>query len=341
MAQDEAQLRENIKKIAIILTLVGRQTAQEIIKHFQPLLIERIGREMARRKDISRQEAMKVLEDFFRTAAAKNKTVHGGADYVEEVMQGAMDPDRARRFLRQIQDPDQVVPFESLHDVDPEKLLALLSNEHPQTVALVVSSLPRDLAAKIIKRMDETTKNEVVLRLAQLDRNAPELETVREIEERLNEELKKEDEKPAVTKLGGVQTAADILNLLDKQVVRDMLDALEKKDETLAGEIKMKMVRFEDLTKLQDMEIQRVLKEVETNDLAVALIKSEAQITEAVFRNMSQRGAEMLKDDIEDMKNVKADAIRAARFKIAETMRKLDEEGSIMLNKESLNDQPL
>jgi len=187
--------------------------------------------------------------------------------------------------------------------------------------------------------LSETKQGEVARRLPVLDKSELDLEVAREIERRLLNRIEQEDDRGKLAKVGGVQTCADILNQMDKSAVRRILDEMQSKNAPLAEELKTKLVRFEDLVKLDPMEIQRVLKEVETQDLATACIKIGQDVEEAVFHNMSQRGAEMLKDDIDVMRNVKPEVIRAARMKIAETMRRLDEEGVITMNKGSLNDE--
>lgn len=339
MSRPEPDNKSKLKKLAILLTVIGREAAQEIIKQFQSEEIERLGIEMARCKEVNQAEAEEALAGFISDLRENNNIARGGIEYVEQVLTPVMEPERAQRIIRKIQKPRQIIPFENLHEIAPEKLIEALKEEHPQTVALVVANLPSDLSARILMQIPEDRQGEITRRVAQLDCCEPNLEIVSEIETRLSQRLKQEDEKPELSKFGGAQTCADILNFLDKPTVHNILENMENKNESLATEVKMKMVRFDDLVKLTDQEVQRILKEVETQDLATACIKSEQAVEETIFKNMSQRGAEMLKDDIEVMQNVKPDAIRAARMKIAETMRRLDDEGHIVLNKGSLEDE--
>lgn len=338
MPTSEEQTKTNLKKVAVLLTLLGRETAQDVIRHFSPQDIERIGKEMAKGREISKTEQEQVLREFLVALKERNFPLKGGVEYVEQVLAPAMDPDRAQRFLRKIHSPQQIAPFEELQEVEPENLLAALKGEHPQTIALVLASLPRELSAKVLKQLPAALQQEIVRRIALLDRQSPDLATVREIEQRLSARVKQEMEKPEMVRLGGAQATADLFNLLEKDLAHQLLETLESKHQELAAQIKVKMVRFEDLTKLTDMEVQRLLKEVETQDLALACVKLDAQLTEVIFRNMSHRGAEMLKDDIEVMQNVKPDSVRASRQKIADIMRRLDEEGTIVLNKQSLEE---
>ncbi|MEW6517311.1 MAG: flagellar motor switch protein FliG [candidate division FCPU426 bacterium] len=338
MPLNEEQTKVNLKKVAILLTLLGRDAAQEIIRHFSTQDIERIGKEMAKGKEISRAEQEQVLQDFLAALKDRNFPLKSGMEYVEQVLAPALDPDRAQRFLRKIHSPRQIAPFEELQEVEPEHLVAAVKGEHPQTVALVLASLPRDLSAKVLRQLPQALQSEIVRRIALLDRQSPDLSTVREIEQRLSARIKQEMEKPEMIRLGGAQTTADLFNLLEKDLAHQLLEGLEAKHEDLAAQIKVKMVRFDDLTKLTDMEIQRLLKEVETQDLALACVKLDPQLSDMIFRNMSHRGAEMLKDDIEVMQNVKPESVRASRQKIADVMRRLDEEGTIILNKQNLED---
>jgi len=339
MPMTEEVQKQNLRKVAVVLTLVGREVAQQILKQFNHRDIERIGREMARCGEISKEEREQILIEFLDLLKRQDFPLQVDIDYVENVLAPNLDPDRAQRLLKKIHSPQQMVPFEDLHEAEPDQILTALHGEHPQTIALVTASLPSELSARVLKRLPEKIQKEVVRRIALLDRTTPDIETVRDIEKRINERIKREAEKPELAKIGGVQTTADIFNLLDKDTVHVIMDSLEEQNEELAAQIKMKMVRFEDIAKLTDMEIQRILKEIETQDLALACIKLDKSIEERIFQNMSQRGAEMLKDDIEVMQNVKPDAIRSARMKIAEVMRRLDEEGTIVLNKQSLEEE--
>jgi len=338
MASEEQQ-KQNLHKVAVLLTLLGREAAQAILKQFSTEEIEKVGKEMARLKAIGRQEGEQVLREFVSAVSENPFTVQGGVDFVEDVVAPVMDPERAQRMIRKIQSPRQIIPFENLREASPELLVAVLKPEHPQTIALVLSNLPSESSARIMKGLSETLRTEVARRVALLDQSVPDLDTVREIEKRLNDRIRQEEQKPELSKFGGAQACADILNQLDKDLVHSIMDNLEQKNQDLASAVKQKMVRFEDLLKLTDMEVQRILKEVETQELALACVKAESAVADTIFRNMSQRGAEMLKDDIEVMQNVKPEAVRGARVKIAEAMRRLDEEGAIVLNKRSLDDE--
>lgn len=339
MPVKEDDPKVKFRKIAVLLSLVGREVAQEILKQFQARDIEMIGEEMVKVKEVSREEQDQVLIEFLNALQSKDMPTSIDMDYVEQVLTPTLDPERAQRLMKKFESPQQIIPFEELSDLEPDQIIEALSGEHPQTMALVIASLPSESSAKTIKRLPEKTQHEVARRIAVLDKTAPDIETVRDIENRLSARIKQTAEKPEMIKMGGVQTTADILNLMDKEIVNGIMEGIETANEDLAALIKMKMVRFEDLIKLDDMEIQRILKEIETQDLAVSCIRLDKNVEEKIFTNMSSRGAEMLKDDIEVMQNVKADAIKAARLKIAEVMRRLDEEGTIVLNKQSLEEE--
>lgn len=338
MALPDDVKKERLRKVAILLTLIGRETAQQIIKQFNADDIERIGREMMKCESIDRKEGEQVLREFFGELSNEHSLAHGGVDYVEDVLAPVMDPERAKRMLKKFHHPNQVTPFEDFRDVEPQVIMEVLKEEHPQTMALVISNLPSEVSAIIINKLPESLQREVASRIAVLDKNSPDINVVKEIEQRLRDRIMQEESKPELLKIGGVQTTADILNLLEKTASHGILENIENSDEELANAIKMRMVRMEDMTKLTDMEVQRILKEVETQDLAVACNRLDPAIQDMIFRNMSSRGAEMLKDDIDVMENVKPDAVKAARRKIAEIMRRLDEEGSILLNKQSMEE---
>jgi len=331
--------KNNVHKVAVLLTLLGREAAQEIMKQFEPEVLERVGKEMVKCDAISKVESEKILKEFIQELGRTDTVAQGGAKFVQDVVAPVMGAERMQRMFQEVERARQPVLFIGLREVDPEKLIAVLQNEHPQAIALVMANLPSELSAKVMMHLSETKQGEVARRLAVLDKSELDLEVAREIERRLLNRIEQEDDRGKLAKVGGVQTCADILNQMDKSAVRRILDEMQSKNAPLAEELKTKLVRFEDLVKLDPMEIQRVLKEVETQDLATACIKIGQDVEEAVFHNMSQRGAEMLKDDIDVMRNVKPEVIRAARMKIAETMRRLDEEGVITMNKGSLNDE--
>lgn len=330
--------KNNLRKAAILLTLLGPEAAQQMIKSFSPEDMDRLGKELVKCQDINRDEGEQVIREFFLELKDQKIVAHGGIDYVEKVLAPAMDPERAQRLIQKIHRPQQIVPFEFLSEVEPEKLLPLIAAEHPQTQALIIANLPREISARVLMKLPEDRRLEVAKRIAFLDQSTPDLETIQEIEARLRNHLKAEAAKTELAKSGGTQTCAEILNLIDKQTAKGILENLEQKNPEMAAEVKMKMVRFEDLVKLTDQEIQRILKEVETHDLSIACLKAEKPLEEAIFRNMSQRGAEMLKEDIEVLQNIKAESIRASRGKIAEIMRRLDEEGVISLQKGGLDE---
>jgi flagellar motor switch protein FliG len=331
--------RNNVHKVAVLLTLLGREAAQEILRQLDPGMTERVGREMMRCDEISKGEGEKVLREFVQELGKVDLVAQGGIKFVKDVVTPVMGSERVERMLKEVQGARQIVLFQGLPEVEPEKLIAVLQSEHPQAIALVLANLPSDLSAKVMGRLPETKQTEVARRLAVLDKNQLDLEMAREIETRLLDRLKAEEDRGQLAKIGGIQTCADILNQMDKGAVRRILEELEGKNPPLAEEIKVKLVRFEDIVKLDDLEVQRVLKEVETQDLATACIKTPKEVEDKIFHNMSQRGAEMLKDDIEVMRNVKPEAIRAARLKIAESLRRLDEEGVVTLNKGSLDNE--
>lgn len=332
-------IKSNAHKVAVLLTLLGREAAQEILKQLEPDMLERVGREMMKCDEITKAEGEKVLREFVLELNKIDTLAQGGVKYVTDVVTPVMGPERVERLLKEAQGARQIVLFQDLKEMEPERLIAVLQGEHPQAVALVLANLPSEASARVLARMPEVKQTEVARRLAVLDKSQLDLEMAQEIERRLLDRLRQEEDRGKLAKIGGIQITADILNQMDKTAVRRILEELQAKNGPLAEEIKVKLVRFEDLTKLDGMEIQRVLKEVETQDLATACIKVAKEVEEAVFKNMSQRGAEMLKDDIEVMRNVKPEAIRTARTKIAETMRRLDEEGVIILNKVNMDNE--
>ncbi len=331
--------KSNLHKVAVLLTVLGREVAQEIMKQFDPETMERIGKEMLRCDEISKHEGEQVLKEFLTEMQKQDTVAQGGLKFMQDVVAPMMGVDRAERLLEEMKRSKEIVLFKELREVEPEKLVAVLHSEHPQAIALVMANLASEVASKVMSNLSTAKQGETMRRLAILDKTQPDIQMAMEIEKRLMERLRQETDHGKLGKLGGVQLCADILNQMDKVAAHRILEEMEAKNVQLAEEIKQKLVRFEDIVKLEAMEVQRILKEVETQDLATALNKTTPEVEEIVFKNMSHRGAEMLKEDIEVMRNVKAETIRAARMKIAEIMRRLDEEGVIVLNKGSVTDE--
>jgi flagellar motor switch protein FliG len=331
--------KTNVYKVAVLLTMLGRETAQEIMKQFDPATVERIGKEMLKCDEISKSEGEKILKEFIQEMKKNDSMAQGGVKFMQDVMGPVMGADRTERIMAELKRSKEIVLFGQLKEVEPEKLIAVLHSEHPQAIALVLANLSSEAAGQVMMNLSTAKQGEVMRRLAILDKTQPDIDMAMEIERRILERLKQETDHGKLAKLGGIQNCADILNQMDKVAVHRILEEMEAKNVQLAEEIKQKLVRFEDIVKLEAMEVQRVLKEVETQDLATALIKVSQEVEEVVFKNMSHRGAEMLKEDIEVMHNVKAENIRAARMKIAEIMRRLDEEGAIVMNKGSITDE--
>jgi flagellar motor switch protein FliG len=332
--------KQNVHKVAILLTILGKEVAQEILKQFEPSWVERIGKEMLKLGEIPKEEGQKIVKEFLFEFKKQKQIGAPDAKVVQEVVTNVMGAEKAGRLIKEEMERHQVATlFENLKDVEPAKLITVLKGEHPQAIALVLASLPPDLSAAILSHLPEIKQTEVVRRLATLDQSQPDMDMVHDIEQRLMKNLHLDEQTGKKNSVGGIQTCADILSLVDKVASKRILEEFTAKQTALADAIKLVMVRFDDITKLDNLEVQRVLKEIETQDLVLACMKAPKDVEDTVFHNLSARGAEMLKEDMDVMRNVKPEAIRTARQKIAEVMRRLDEEGVIMLNKTTLENE--
>jgi len=252
----------------------------------------------------------------------------GGLEYAKEVLERAFGPEKAAKIIERLISSLQVKPFDFIKTADPVQIVNFLQNEHPQTVALVLSYLEPDLAAQVLGSLPEDLQVEVLKRIALLERTSPDI--VREIERNLEKKLSGFVGQ-SFSKIGGIDTAAEIMNNVDRTTERSIMEKLAADNPELAEEIRRKMFVFEDILKLDDRSVQLVLREVDTKDLAVALKGASDELKEKIFRNMSKRAAQLLKDEMEYMGPVRVKDVEEAQQKIISVIRRLEEAGEIVI----------
>jgi len=316
------------RKAAILLVILGPDKAAQVLKHLDDETVEQLTIEIANVGSVSDEERRTVLQEFQNIMRAKEMIAKGGLEYAKEVLERAFGPEKAAKIIERLISSLQVKPFDFIKTADPVQIVNFLQNEHPQTVALVLSYLEPDLAAQVLGSLPEDLQVEVLKRIALLERTSPDI--VREIERNLEKKLSGFVGQ-SFSKIGGIDTAAEIMNNVDRTTERSIMEKLAADNPELAEEIRRKMFVFEDILKLDDRSVQLVLREVDTKDLAVALKGASDELKEKIFRNMSKRAAQLLKDEMEYMGPVRVKDVEEAQQKIISVIRRLEEAGEIVI----------
>jgi flagellar motor switch protein FliG len=318
------------RKAAIVALALGPERSAEIFRHLRPEEIDELVLEIAALEAVGAEEKQHVMEEFWAVAQAQDFVSQGGISYAKEVLERALGDSQAVEIMGRLSSYIRVTPFEFLRKVEAQQIHNFLQNEHPQTIALVLAYLPADAGATVMSMLDENLQAEVAMRVAVMDRTAPEV--IREVEEVMERKLASVINQELAT-AGGVKSLVDILNYVDTTTERNIIGALGERDSELAEDVRKLMFTFEDLMLLDDKGIQQVLKDIEMKDVALALKGGAEEIKEKIFGNMSSRAAQMLKEDMEFMGPVRRRVIEEAQGKVVAVVRRLEETGKITINR--------
>jgi len=316
------------KKSAILLVMLGPEKAALVLKHLDESDVEQLTIEIANLGKITDEEKKQVLTEFQDIARAREMIAQGGIGYAKEVLQKAFGPEKAMKIIERLVSNLQVKPFDFLRQADPLQLVNFLQNEHPQTIAVILSYLEPQLAGKILSAFPEELQIEVIKRIALLERTSPDV--IRDIEKNLERKLSG-FVMQTFSQVGGVDTAAEIMNSIDRTSERKIMEKLSYDSPELAEEIRRRMFVFEDIVKLDDRSVQIVLREVETRDLALALKGASEEVKQKIFKNISKRAAQLLQDELEYMGPVRLKDVEEAQQKIINAIRRLEEAGEIVI----------
>ena len=318
------------KKAAILLVALGPEAAAEVYKNLSDSEIEQITVEIASLGSLVPDTANLVLEEFYHTALASQTINAGGIQKAREILEKAMGSSKALEIIGRLQGALQVSPFDFVKRVEPEHLLSLIQGEHPQTIALILSHLSAEQAAPIISRLPPEQQAEVALRIATMDQTAPEItrEVERVLERKIATVLSQE-----FTMVGGVEALAELLNRVDRTTEKSIMETLEAENAELADSVKKLMFVFEDIILLEDRAIQQVLKEVDQTELAMVLKGASDPVKEKVFSCMSNRAAEIVKEDMEFMGPVRIRQVEEAQQRFVAVVRRLEEAGEITISR--------
>lgn len=317
-----------VEDAAILLMSLGEEHAAEVFRHLAPKEVQRLGEAIARMKTITNDKVEDVLDKFSALASEQSLLVADTDEYVKSVLRKALGDDKANLLIDRILQGSDVSGIESLKWMDASAVAELLRNEHPQIVAAILVHLDHDQSSEVLKCLTERQRNEVLVRIATLDGIQP--SALKDLNEVMKKVLAGGD-KLRKASLGGVKTAAEIINLLGGNIETAVLDFIREADGDLAQKIMDNMFTFDDLEKLDDKGFQALLKEVQSESLVVALKGATAELREKIFKNMSTRAAETLREDLESRGPVRLSEVEAEQKEMLKIVRRLADEGQIML----------
>lgn len=327
MAKKEKELTGK-QKAAILLITLGPDLSAQVFKHLSEEEIEKLTLEISSVKKVDSQAKELVLEEFHNIALAQDYISQGGIGYAKTILEKALGPEQAQAIINRLTSTLQVRPFDFARKADPAQILNFIQNEHPQTIALILSYLDSTQAGQILSELPQEMQADVAKRIALMDSTSPEI--INEVEQILERKLSSTVTQD-YTQTGGIESVVEVLNSVDRSTERTILDALEIQDPELAEEIKKRMFVFEDIVTLDNRAIQRVIRDCENEDLMLALKVSSDEVKEIVFKNMSKRMVETFKEEMEYMGPVRLRDVEEAQSRIVAIIRRLEEAGEIVI----------
>lgn len=319
---------QGVEDAAILLMSLGEEEAAEVFKHLAPKEVQKLGETIARLKAVPRERVDGVLEKFNAVAGEQSMLVTDTDEYVKAVLRKALGEDKANLLIDRILQGSDVTGIESLKWMDPGSVAELLRNEHPQIVAAILVHLDNDQASSVLRALPERQRNEVVIRIATLDGIQP--SALKDLNEVMSKVLAGGDRLKKAS-LGGAKAAAEMINLMGSSIETAVLDYVREADNELAQKIMDNMFTFDDLEKIDDKGIQALLKEVQSESLVIALKGATPEMREKVFKNMSSRAAETLREDLESRGPVRVSEVEAEQKEMLKIVRRLADEGQIVL----------
>lgn len=318
------------QKAAVLIVALGPEISANIYKHLTEEEVEQLTLEIANLKKVSSEQQNEIVEEFHQMLVAQNYITDGGIEYAKEVLEKALGTQKAVEIINRLTSSLQVRPFDFIRKADPAQLMNFLQNENSQTIALIMTYLNADQSASLLSSLSPEKQVDIATRVATMDRTSPEV--ILEVEKVLEKQLASvvTDD---YTNVGGIQAVVDILNNVDRGTEKNIIEALEVDDPELAEEIKRRMFIFEDILILDNRAVQRTLREIDTQDLTLALKGASEEVQNKIFNNMSKRQSEMVKEDMEYMGPVRLRDVEEAQQRIVNTIRKLEDAGEIIVSR--------
>nr|WP_296437957.1 flagellar motor switch protein FliG [uncultured Acetatifactor sp.] len=319
-----------VQRAAILLISLGPERSAGIFKHLKEEEIEEMTLEIANIRSVTPQVKEAVITEFYELCLAQQYIAEGGIGYAKDLLEKALGADKAMDVIGKLTASLQVKPFEFVRKTDATQLINFIQDEHPQTIALILSYLSPGQASMVMSALPPERQADVARRIAVMDRTSPDI--IKEVEKVLESKLASLVNQD-YTIIGGVDAVVEILNTVDRGTERHIMETLEVEEPELAEEIRKKMFVFEDILLLDDRAIQRVLRDVENNDLTMAMKSTKDEVKEAIFNNMSKRLAVMIKEDMDFMGPVRMKDVEEAQQKIVNVIRKLEDAGEIVISR--------
>ncbi len=333
--QSGKKIAKGRTKAAIVAISLGTETTAQVFKFMKEDEIEQLIVEISKIGSIDPDVSEQVLEEFYNMCLAQKYITEGGLDFAKEALEKAFGAQSAAGILSKIQNSLKVRAFDFIQDIDPQYLLEYLQNEHPQTIALVLSYARVDQASQIIGMLPKETQIEVIERMATLGRTSP--ETIADVESSLEKKLSSISSDRFV-EAGGLKKAAEVLNNVDRGTEKYISEELAKRNKELAEEIRKRMFVFEDIVQLDDLSVQRVLTEVDSHDLMIALKGANKEAQEVIYANMSSRLKTTIQEDMQYLRGVRIKDVDEAQQRIVDMIRRLDEAGVITIQRGGIED---
>ncbi len=318
------------QKAAILVVSLGPEIAANIYRFLREEEIEQLTLEIANLRKISSEEKNEILDEFYQMLIAQNFITEGGIDYAKEVLEKALGTQKALEIINRLTSSLQVRPFDFIRKADPSQLMNFLQNENSQTIALIMTYLNPEQSASLLSSLPPEKQVDIARRVATMDRTSPEV--IMEVEKVLERQMASvvtED----YTNVGGIQAVVNILNNVDRGTEKNIIEALEVDNPDLAEEIRRRMFVFEDILTLDNRSVQRTLREVDNQDLTMALKGASEEVKKRIFENMSKRQAEIVNEDMEYMGPVRLRDVEEAQQKIVNIIRKLEDAGEIIISR--------
>lgn len=330
MVVGQTQKLSGKQKAAVLIVALGPEISANIYKHLTEEEVEQLTLEIANLKKVTNEQQEEIIEEFHQMLVAQNYITDGGIEYAKEVLERALGTQKALEIINRLTSSLQVRPFDFIRKADPSQLINFLQKENSQTIALIMTYLNADQSASLLSSLPPEKQVDIAKRIATMDRTSPDV--ILEVEKVLEKQLASvvTDD---YTNVGGIQAVVEILNNVDRGTEKNIIEALEVDDPELAEEIKRRMFVFEDILILDNRAVQRTLREVDTQDLTLALKGASEEVQDKIFSNMSKRQSEMIKEDMEYMGPVRLRDVEEAQQRIVNTIRKLEDAGEIIISR--------
>jgi flagellar motor switch protein FliG len=320
-----------VRKAAVLLIQLGRERAASVLSHLSEAEVEAVSAEIARLESISGAETESVLTEFRDMMTARAHIAQGGLAFAQQILEQSLGTDRATEIITRLNAAAVKMPFQFLHRADPSQLRSFIMDEHPQVIALVLAHMTPDKASLLLSGLAPEKQAEVAHRIAVMDRTTPDI--VRAVEATLERRLSSMLQPNEMSQVGGLDPLVDIINRSDRSTERQIVEGLEALDPTLADAVKSRMFMFEDIVTIEDRSIQLVLREVDTAELALALKGVAENVRDKITKNLSERAATNLIEEVELLGQVRLSQVEEAQQNIIRTIRSLEEQGQIMIRR--------